>query len=291
MAYRLFAPHFETLCPLLAEHTDVSFGLLESFCSLIQTSPKAFLSQETSRIFLVSAVSRRQADILHQLAAYTGLHPARAIVLHADCILAPLYFASPTKLAECTDFISGVLVASGVKQSIQEIYISNLPRLLLEVLMRIEPSPEGIATVSAVTVDTRGVQADCIFKQLQGIIERICCVTDPKEVWQSQIARSATVLAVAGRAGDLLRGMDGRKTAADRVGILRGLTAFVGQVGAPINSAAPQVCLTLRHERRCRLMPSIYMADHVRDTKLVRRSCTSLPEPATMARVAHHSSL
>ena len=156
VAYRLFAPHFETLCPLLAEHLDASFGLLESFCILIQTSPKAFLSQETSRIFITTAVFRRQVDILQQLATYTGLHPAQAIVLHADCILAPLYFASPAKLAECTNFISEVLVASGTKQSIQEIYISSLPRLLLEVLMRIEPSPQGTAGVSRARVPTCG---------------------------------------------------------------------------------------------------------------------------------------
>lgn len=57
----------------------------------------------------------------------------------------------------------------------------------------------------------------------------------------SQAIKSSTVLAVFGKAGDVLRGEYGKKTSAEKIQILQGLGQYAQVIGAHISAARPQV--------------------------------------------------
>lgn len=80
-----------------------------------------------------------------------------------------------------------------------------------------------------------------IVFQLNSIFRRIFRVLDPKTETHLQLAKSGTIMTVFGKAGDLLRGMFGRKTVQERTRLLQAMELLVDRIGAPIHTATPQV--------------------------------------------------
>lgn len=151
--YRLFAPHFESLCLILAQKLDTSFSLLHDFCQLIQTAPKAFLtSPPITRVFLACAVMERRTDIIQQLAVYAEMNAVKMIVLNADCIFAPLYLASPSKLQEGTAFLAGLFKQNNVGLTMQQLVESTLSTLIFEIIIRADAISAGEEQVIPLSV-------------------------------------------------------------------------------------------------------------------------------------------
>ena len=147
-SYKLFSPHFDALCPVLAGLLDTSFGLLYAFTDIICLPVQAFLrSQGIARFFLATAVERRRDDIIYFLSEMTETSIAELLILNADCIFAPLYYRQDTKFDECQRFVLQILKNNGVDYTLQQLLESNLPALILEVFIRAESSITGKADV------------------------------------------------------------------------------------------------------------------------------------------------
>ena len=146
--YKLFFPHFDQLCSVLARKVDSSFSLLHAFCQLIQTAPKAFVTTPAiARALLASAVMQRRKDIIAQLAYHSDVNAVKMLVLNADCVFAPLYFASTTRLEESLRFLGEVFRENGVAYSTNQLLESSLSNLIFEVLIRLDTGPSGCVQV------------------------------------------------------------------------------------------------------------------------------------------------
>lgn len=285
-AYKLFSPHLEYLCTLLAENMGSSLHLLYAFTDILRLPVQAFLrSQGIARLFLAVAVDRGQGNLINLVSQMTEISVAELLILNADHIFAPLYFRPSTKFSECRDFFLKVLLSSGVDYTFQQILTSNLPALLLEIFIRAAREPTCTESVS-----TTSISCDSVLNSLQGafdtILRRIFSEIDQNSSVSVQLGRP--LLTIFGRAGDLLRGMYGRKSTSERSEILQGLSLLVRKVGASISGVTPQVngipgCSTIYEQ-----LTERNMTDHVYTPIMLQRP-TSAPSESSSVADTHKS--
>lgn len=144
--YRFFSPYLHLLCPIIARNLDASYTLLYTFTDLLRTTARSFLqTPDIARIFLSEAILAKRQDMIQVLAECAEVSQAEFLVVNADCCFAPLYFNPISKFEECKSFFMHVLQSQSVKTSFQQTLESDLPAVLLEVLIRADPNkPEQV---------------------------------------------------------------------------------------------------------------------------------------------------
>lgn len=139
--YKFFSPYLHLLCPIIARHLDSAFTLLYTITDLLRTTVEAFLQNpDIARIFLSEAILSKREDLIQLLAECAQVSPAELMVLNADCCFAPLYFHEEQKFKDCQRFYMQVLQAQNFKTTFQQLLEGDLPAVLLEVLIRADPT-------------------------------------------------------------------------------------------------------------------------------------------------------
>ena len=77
----------------------------------------------------------------------TEMSAAEILILNVDCIFGPLYYREGIEFEECQAFVLRILKANGVDYSLQQLLESNLPALILEVLMQADAGDIGKSNV------------------------------------------------------------------------------------------------------------------------------------------------
>lgn len=147
---KLVAPHLDYICPLLVSRLDSNFGLLYAFVDLLGVSVPALLQmQGVTRLFVAQAIALRRIDFIEFLAEKTDSSIGELLIVNIDAIFAPLYFQSPTKLSECSQMLLRLLSDNGAKgYTLQQVLTSNLPALMLEILIHAGNECDGSMKVS-----------------------------------------------------------------------------------------------------------------------------------------------
>jgi serine/threonine-protein kinase ATR len=229
--YKFFSPYLHQICPIIARNSDTTFALLYTVTDILRTTVAAFLqASDIARIFLSEAIMSQRVEVVQLLAECAQVSPGELLVMNVDICFAPLYFTTITKFEECQKFFMQVLKAQQFKTTFQQLIEGDLPAIILEVLIRADPSQP---------------------QQLDNIIHRIfrdLMVMPALSLKQANelLARPGTVLAILGRAGDSLRGLYGKKSSQERMDLLQGMEILVGRVGPQVSGAAPQVMTILQ---------------------------------------------
>ncbi|KXN89480.1 Protein kinase rad3 [Leucoagaricus sp. SymC.cos] len=233
--YTLVSPYLDHIAQFLVSKIVASPSLMVEACRFLSMAPSDFIMVTASRTFprlfascdakAVEAVSRR-----------VGQKASTLFLSHSPEILAHIFMLPQPREAEATSFVLKILADASQSEaiSLQMIVRLSLVKLLGELVIAMGDESSDIKQLAIGAVTK---------------IERIIN-SSAKGGNQSPVDLSAflktQMLGLVSHVNDMLQDVQGKKTAAVKRKIIRGLGALILQIGPAVTYVAPQIMATFQ---------------------------------------------